>query len=458
MSEHHAEIIIIKRKGGHGAGHHGGAWKIAFADFMTAMMAFFLVLWIINATDKDTKAVIARYFNPTKLENPARARKGVHGVDDSKIVSNETSGEQTPDQLPPETPASKDDKSKNDKASDKKGAADAAAPSIGTPPKKDEKPKTAAAVPHPESKNLVDVKPTMSETALFSDPYRALEKIVGGRSGDDATPPGPETGSADPQRLAGGGSVEAFRDPFKPIGPGEPNDQVSLDSDTPPPPPPEARPDAVPQANAAAPPPPTAAAPTEAAKPPDVATAPPPPPPSPTASATPTAVAAPAADAAKAPPTGKPADLLKELRDKLGAQQAAGAGPGVVVEATKEGLLVSLTDKLNFSMFAVGSAEPRPEVIKAMETIANVLKARNESLIVRGHTDSRPYKNGAVYDNWRLSSDRAQMAYYMLTRAGVPAGRFERIEGHADHALRDPAHPTAAENRRIEILVRETKP
>src|SRR5471030_3080635 len=78
MSEH-PQIIIIKRRGGHEEEHHGGAWKIAFADFMTAMMAFFLVLWIINASDKDTKTVIARYFNPVKLENPAKAKKGVHG-------------------------------------------------------------------------------------------------------------------------------------------------------------------------------------------------------------------------------------------------------------------------------------------------------------------------------------------------------------------------------------------
>ena len=76
---HHGDIIIIKKKVSGGHGHHGGAWKIAFADFMTAMMAFFLVLWIINATDKDTKTVIARYFNPVKLENPSKAKKGVHG-------------------------------------------------------------------------------------------------------------------------------------------------------------------------------------------------------------------------------------------------------------------------------------------------------------------------------------------------------------------------------------------
>jgi chemotaxis protein MotB len=55
------DVIIIKRKkGGHG-GHHGGAWKVAFADFMTAMMAFFLVMWIVGQS-KATKAAIAAYF------------------------------------------------------------------------------------------------------------------------------------------------------------------------------------------------------------------------------------------------------------------------------------------------------------------------------------------------------------------------------------------------------------
>src|SRR5271155_2765677 len=101
MGGHHPEIIIIKRRHNAEEEHHGGAWKIAFADFMTAMMAFFLVLWIINATDKDTKTVIARYFNPVKLENPARATKGVHGMDASqKAQTDETSGDQAPGAAP----------------------------------------------------------------------------------------------------------------------------------------------------------------------------------------------------------------------------------------------------------------------------------------------------------------------------------------------------------------------
>src|SRR5579875_520685 len=53
-------IIIKKKKGGHG-GHHGGAWKVAYADFVTAMMALFIVLWLLNTSAK-TKEAIAGYF------------------------------------------------------------------------------------------------------------------------------------------------------------------------------------------------------------------------------------------------------------------------------------------------------------------------------------------------------------------------------------------------------------
>lgn len=54
-------IIVIKKKGGHG-GHHGGAWKVAYADFVTAMMAFFMVMWLVNTADVVTKQNIASYF------------------------------------------------------------------------------------------------------------------------------------------------------------------------------------------------------------------------------------------------------------------------------------------------------------------------------------------------------------------------------------------------------------
>jgi chemotaxis protein MotB len=120
-------------------------------------------------------------------------------------------------------------------------------------------------------------------------------------------------------------------------------------------------------------------------------------------------------------------------------------------------VLISMTDRLNFSLFAIGSAEPSPAVVKAMEAVGKILQDRPGAIVLRGHTDGRVYKS-ATYDNWRLSSARAQMAYYMLTRAGVPESRFSRVEGYANRALKDSAHPLAAENRRIEILLRPTKP
>jgi chemotaxis protein MotB len=54
-------IIIIKKKGGH-AGHHGGAWKVAYADFVTAMMALFIVLWLMSSSSKQTQIAISGYF------------------------------------------------------------------------------------------------------------------------------------------------------------------------------------------------------------------------------------------------------------------------------------------------------------------------------------------------------------------------------------------------------------
>ncbi|WP_374385313.1 flagellar motor protein MotB [Dongia sp.] len=57
--------IIIKRIKKSGGGHHGGAWKVAYADFVTAMMAFFLLLWLLGNTTEEQKKAIGNYFNPT---------------------------------------------------------------------------------------------------------------------------------------------------------------------------------------------------------------------------------------------------------------------------------------------------------------------------------------------------------------------------------------------------------
>jgi chemotaxis protein MotB len=91
-----------------------------------------------------------------------------------------------------------------------------------------------------------------------------------------------------------------------------------------------------------------------------------------------------------------------------------------------------------------------------MEKVGSVLNSGSGPIVIRGHTDGRPYKS-AVYDNWRLSEARAQIALYMLTRAGVSENRIEKVEGYADHRLKTPNNPFGSENRRIEILLRRDK-
>ena len=63
--ENAAPVIIKRKKVSSGDGHHGGAWKVAYADFVTAMMAFFLLMWLLNATTEKQRKGIADYFTPT---------------------------------------------------------------------------------------------------------------------------------------------------------------------------------------------------------------------------------------------------------------------------------------------------------------------------------------------------------------------------------------------------------
>jgi chemotaxis protein MotB len=64
-----APVIIKKVIAAHEHAHHGGAWKVAYADFVTAMMAFFLLLWIVGATNEDQRKGIADYFSPTLIQH-----------------------------------------------------------------------------------------------------------------------------------------------------------------------------------------------------------------------------------------------------------------------------------------------------------------------------------------------------------------------------------------------------
>lgn len=85
-------IIVIKKKGGHG-GHHGGAWKVAYADFVTAMMALFIVLWLLN-TNKPVREAIAGYFkDPSGTAGKTGTSHSGNSAGESLTVSKDNIGE-----------------------------------------------------------------------------------------------------------------------------------------------------------------------------------------------------------------------------------------------------------------------------------------------------------------------------------------------------------------------------
>lgn len=420
------DMIIVRRKHGRMADTpKGGAWKIALADFMTAMMALFLVLWLVNATSRETRTTVAQYFNPIRLSDVTQDRKGVRDPQDTD-------------------PGEVDDASRTDR-------------------------KTAGmASKAPERQPSARLQERAQASAPFEDPYAILAEASAARPN-----PGAEKASAITLGTTGRPGMqggEALRDPFDPNfwrqvpqgeQPGKPDPAAApADTAAKPAPSPPAAP-AIAQASTKPPALETTAQPAAAQPPATEGTAT-----TPTAStraATPQPLTPRPGD--KPPAPGASATQQQAGDAVASAIAAAIAGskgdgkradaPQVEVRSTVEGVLISLTDNANFGMFAIGSAEPAPETVNAMQRVAAVLTKREGSIVIRGHTDARPYRAGGG-DNWRLSTARAHTAQDLLIRGGIDEARIEHVEGYASRKLRA-ADPAAAENRRIEILVREKR-
>ncbi|MEZ2144967.1 MotB family protein [Bradyrhizobium sp. DN5] len=435
MNEVKPELVIIRRRSAFDDEKpHGGVWKIAYADFMTAMMAFFLVMWLLNALNQDQKQVVASYFNPIKLAENAPAPKGLKDLSRKEPSSFEGQDGRR-------KPAGPNEERRGD------------SPTAEKPPFYEEK-------------------------VLFRDPYATLAEIANSANQASGQRRAGALTSAEEDGLKGG---DAYRDPFDP-GYWKLAPQMSKDADriieSEPKPnasardasgtgqsEPQARRAKVDDAGGSVAP--NADSPSASLSPLL--------PPGPAPSQSSREGSAQATAQANAAAQARPNDTTKdnEPRDAAQTQQPtvkqlqsaiadalsdvkAGAGPAAEVRQVEEGLLISLTDDASFGMFAVGSAEPRPELVRVIDKIGPLLTKRPGMIIVRGHTDNRPYKS-ETYDNWRLSTARAQMAYYMLVRSGVDAQRIEHVEGYADRRPKLPNDPAAAQNRRIEILIREKR-
>ncbi|MEZ5284144.1 MAG: flagellar motor protein MotB [Vicinamibacterales bacterium] len=249
-------VVIVKKKGGHHGGHHGGAWKVAYADFVTAMMAFFLVMWLVSQS-QDVKANVAGYFR------------------DPGVFDYEHSTGMLPGGRP--------------------GVEPGGAPTPMPPP---------------------DANALLQEQRVLSTAAEHIKQML-------------------------------TRNP-----------------------------------------------------------------------------------------------------------SLAGLADQIEFTVTAEGLKIELIERADSSFFDSGSAELRGESERILQIIAAELAKLENEVVVEGHTDQRPFANGARYGNWELSADRANAARRAMEGAGLQGGQVRGVRGFADTQLHVKDDPFDPRNRRVSIVVR----
>ncbi len=493
------ELVIVRRRNPlFQDPPKGGVWKIAYADFMTAMMAFFLVMWLINVTDDATKKGVAQYFNPVNLAATSPNRKGLNDPDQTGVTNED--GRNMP-QGNAGTGRKKDGSNIEPRIKEKTPS-----PDPGTGGKTDDQPEALAAGSGANAARGGEFAATYSEEALFSDPYAVLDKLASAVPGPVTDEEGSGNAGFGDREGKGARGGEAYRDPFDPLyWQFTPKDGEKGGAKQ--------------RVRAA-----VVAAVVKPDQKQDKDTGKGLPKAKPSKAGEKTALSRDvrvtersvhgkgAADGVYVENKAATSEVAKALastqkgtgpavRSIAGSELGAGTGTGfgsgprvgtargegahkshlaktaqrlrerlavvskgplrnvaaqVEVVQSDEGVLISLTDASNFGMFAIGSAEPRPQLVHLMEEIGKTISTTKGDVIIRGHTDARPFTSGS-YDNWRLSTARAHIAYYMLMRGGLDGKRVERVEGYADRVLKVPSDPYAASNRRIEILLKEER-
>lgn len=131
----------------------------------------------------------------------------------------------------------------------------------------------------------------------------------------------------------------------------------------------------------------------------------------------------------------------------------------VMLEETKDGLNIEITDQDGRSMFADGSKEPYERTRLLIQRIAPALKAMPLRISITGHTATGLVPARPGYGPWELSADRANAVRQILAAEGVPPGHFFMVGGKADTDPLFPDNPSLAPNRRVTItLIREDPP
>ncbi len=164
-----------------------------------------------------------------------------------------------------------------------------------------------------------------------------------------------------------------------------------------------------------------------------------------------------------------PKEDMNKLADKI--QQALLKVPNfrnlqdhVEITITSDGLRIELLETDAGMFFESGKPVPTESGSELLARLAGELGKLPNSLLIEGHTDSKPFSKDDGYSNWELSADRANSARKLMQANGVRPEQVGQVRGFADRQLRHPEDPAAASNRRISVIVQylppagETKP
>jgi chemotaxis protein MotB len=278
--------IIVKKIyiEGHG-GHHGGAWKVAYADFVTAMMAFFLLMWLLGATTEKQRKGIADYFAPTILNTKSMGIGGTGLLGGQSVTSSEKTGSFDGNSRMPTIVSRADGAGGPDLGTGKKGSL-----------------RSASAIAAEDRKNFAQLKAQVE------------------------------------QQL---------------------KERKSL------------------------------------------------------------------------------AALAKHIRFVM----------------TPNGMRIDLVDDADYSMFALGTTALESDASSLIGMVAEGIRATQNPIMIRGHTDSLPFGDPRAMNNWMLATGRAEMTRRRLALGGIPENRFYRIEGVADREPMIAADPMDPRNRRVAITL-----
>jgi chemotaxis protein MotB len=120
---------------------------------------------------------------------------------------------------------------------------------------------------------------------------------------------------------------------------------------------------------------------------------------------------------------------------------------------TPEGLKIEMLEDPQGTFFENGKAQPTPALQGLLQVLSVEIGKLPNSLLIEGHTDSRPFSTSQIYGNWELSTDRANISRRLMQSSGVRQDQVAQVRGYADQSLRKPLQPQDASNRRITLII-----